>query len=96
MKKALFSFALIICCYGYGFATNKINIQVQQQDSKVKAESKKKVERYDFSLFKFLTPKKTTIKKDTTNLSKEQINNHRLDEKTTFHQEKPLVFFKFS
>ena len=96
MKKNLFLFALITGCYGYGFATNQITFQAQTQDTKVKPKVKKKVIRYDFSLFKFIVPSKTFQKKDSTNLTEERFNALKSKDETTFHQEKPFVFFKFS
>ena len=96
MKKLILSALLFIGFGVYGFATNKIEVQLKQTQKEEQPETKKKVDRYDYCLFKFmdLLPKK--IEKDTTQVSEQLFQRKELTEETTHHQEKPLDFFMFS
>lgn len=96
MKKLILSALLFIGFGVYGFATNKIEVQLKQTQKEEQPETKKKVERYDYCLFKFmdLLPKK--IEKDSTQLSEQFLQRKALNEEATHHQEKPLDFFMLS
>ena len=96
MKKLILSALLFIGFGVYGFATNKIEVQLKQTQKEEQPETKKKVERYDYCLFKFmdLLPKK--VEKDSSQISDVLLRRKELKEETTHYQEKPLDFFMFS
>lgn len=97
MKKLVLSCVLTIGFGAYGFATNKVEIQTQTSPKEVKETSKKKAERYDFSLFKFVKSYSRQLpEKDSTKVIENQIPNAKSKDATTYNYEKPLTFFKFS
>tara|TARA_R110002111_G_scaffold138717_1_gene204555 strand:+ start:135 stop:434 length:300 start_codon:yes stop_codon:yes gene_type:complete len=96
MKKLILS---AICTIGfcvYGFATNKVAIQLDHQQKEETSSQKKKVERYDFSLFKFIKPLPKKQENDSSKTSEELLKGKNQLNETTYHQEKPLDFFIFS
>ena len=96
MKKLVLSTAFTIGFCVYGFATNKVEIQLDHQQKEETTTQKKKVERYDFSLFKFVKPLPKKVEKDSTKISEELLKRKGQLNETTYHQEKPLTFFMFS
>ena len=97
MKKLVLSAVFTIGFCVYGFATDKIEIQTQiSQKEDPQEEPKKKVIRYDFSLFKFVKPLPRKTELDSTKISEESLKRKASNESTTYHQEKPLSFFMFS
>tara|TARA_B110000503_G_scaffold142743_1_gene240701 strand:- start:3681 stop:3980 length:300 start_codon:yes stop_codon:yes gene_type:complete len=96
MKKLILS---AICTIGfcvYGFATNKVKIQLDHWQKEGTPAQKKKVKHYDFSLFKFVKPLPKKEEKDSTKTSEELLKGKNQMNETTYHQEKPLTFFIFS
>lgn len=97
MKKLVLSTLFTVGFCVYGFATDKIEIQTQIPQKEVpQEEPKKKVVRYDYSLFKFVKPITRKTKLDSTKISEELLRRKASGEATTYHQEKPLTFFMFS
>lgn len=96
MKKVILS-ALFTIGFGiYGFATNKIEIQLDNYQKEETPTVKKKTESYDYCLFKFmLVPLKKT-ETDTLKKKEDQLKKKMPSEETAHHQEKPLDFFMFS
>ncbi len=73
--------------------TNNNNIE-QQKQNKAKAEKKDK---YDFSLFKFITPQKSESQQDTLKVPTEQLKHkNKFNGETTILYEKPRAFLMFS
>tara|TARA_B110000046_G_scaffold137350_1_gene143644 strand:- start:12742 stop:13032 length:291 start_codon:yes stop_codon:yes gene_type:complete len=96
MKKLVLSAVFIIGFCIYGFTTNKAEIQLDNfQKEKIQTQ-KKKVESYDFSLFKFVKPLPKRQEKDSTKTSEELLKGKTQKFETAYHQEKPLTFFMFS
>lgn len=96
MKKLLLSATLTIGFGIYGFSTNKIEIQLDNGQKEETPAPKKKIERYDFSLFKFVKPLPIKVEQDSTKISDEALKRKNQSNETTHHQEKPLDFFTFS
>ena len=96
MKKLVLSVVFTIGFGVYSFATNKIEIQLDNQQKEEIPTPKKKIERYDFSLFKFVKPLPKKELKDSTKTSEEYLKRKNQSNETTHHQEKPLSFFMFS
>jgi len=97
MKKSVLTIALGLGIYTASLANNvPDNNGVGNGDQKEKVEQAKKTKKYDFSLFKFVSPSKNE-QKDTTNtkIQKKKIDTDALKE-TTFHYEKPRSFLMFS
>jgi len=93
MKKIIFSFILGIGFGAYGYAAHKpVTSQLDQKEEKAKT---KKAEQYDFSLFKFVTPK-LIEEKDSVNKKTPKSTNYKEKNSTTYHYEKPLTFFRLS
>ena len=97
MKKVALTVILFAGFGVYGFATNKIEVQVDKVQQEPKGNDKSKVDKYDFSLFKFLRTQIIKSPETDSTKSKEQskiLENSKDD--TTYHYEKPRDFFKFS
>ncbi len=100
MKKLLGFYMVFGFCFACNVASAKsnetINVDNHNTDPKTQQEQnkveKKKPTKYDFSLFRFLTPN-STQKVDSTNL-KAKPKNEALKDETVYV--KPLSFFKFS
>lgn len=96
MKKVVLTFTLFIGFGVYGFATNKIEIKLEQGQKQKNAKNEK-TEKYDFSLFKFIrtqaikNPEADSIRRNEE--TKVLIDS---DDDTTSHYVKPLDFFRFS
>ena len=94
MKKLFFT---ILFAFGFmlvGFASQnhaKQKIIAQKENNKSTLESSKK---YDFSLFKFVTPKKKV--QDTTRQKKNLIQKESKSDETTYIYENPRCFLMFS
>ncbi|MFT6165524.1 MAG: hypothetical protein ACJASF_000203 [Vicingaceae bacterium] len=96
MKKLILSAVCTIGFCVYGFATNKVEIRLNHPQKENTPTQKKKVERYDFSLFKFVKPLPKNKEKNSTKTSEELLKGKNQMNETTYHQEKPLTFFIFS
>jgi tRNA G10 N-methylase Trm11 len=105
MKKHyyLFSLAIVALSFSAYASTNNKAKKTQSEitlEQKVQSKNKKENAKYDFSLFKFITPKKST-EQDSTIKSEESQNEvkREFENETTdlFDQgQKPRSFFKFS
>lgn len=73
MKKLVLSAVFTIGFCVFGFATNKIESQLDNHQKEENPTQKKKVERYDFSLFKFVKPLPKKQENDSTKTSEELI-----------------------
>ena len=96
MKKLVLSAVFTVGFCVFGFATNKIEIQIDNQQKEETPTQKKKIERYDFSLFKSVKPLPKKQEKDSTKTSEELIRGKSQKLETAYHQEKPLAFLMFS
>ncbi len=98
MKKLVLSVVFTIGFGVYSFATNKIDIQLDNKQKDETPIKKKKIERYDFSfnLFRFVKPLPAKQENDSTKTSEEYLKHKNKSNETTYHQEKPLNFFMFS
>jgi uncharacterized FAD-dependent dehydrogenase len=94
MKKLLLSFILGIGFGAYSYALDS-SLNIEQQQNQDQKKAVKKTEKYDFSLFKFTSPKQT-IEKDSIEQVKEQLPAEKLEDETTYEIQNPRVFFRFS
>ena len=94
MKKLILSFILGVGFGAYGYAVNNKPVS-GQHDQKPEQNKTKKVEHYDFSLFKFIAPK---IVEEKDSLKKKVPKTSEFNKKdiTTFNQEKARALFKLS
>jgi|GEM_PF-2346242 len=75
-------------------ADNNTNGIEQQKETKTKTQKK---EKYDFSLFKFITPSKTETKQDSLKpVNKGIREDGKYNGETTLLHEKPRAFLMFS
>ena len=94
MKKLFFT---ILFAFGFmlvGFASQNQAQQKQIAQQKNSESSSEKSKKYDFSLFKFVTPDKE--KQDTTKQIEEFIPQKNKRDETTYIYEKPRCFLMFS
>ena len=94
MKKLILSFVLGVGFGAFGYAANN-KPSDSQLDQKKDQSKLKKVEHYDFSLFKFITPKimeeKDSIKNETPKPSQ-----FKKKDLTTYDYENDRAVFKLS
>ena len=100
MKKLL---ALSIFCLSVtvGFASTHTNTKPEIEnhnltDQKSQKQSSDKKVKYDFSLFKFITPAKQNTESDTLKLDKKTPKDKAFSGETTEIYEKPRCFLMFS
>ncbi len=93
MKKLVLSFILGIGFGVYSYAASK-QVTTIQEPQKKESSKKKKVERYDFSLFKFVTPSFNKSKTDSLTAPIHKKERSNLKDDTTYlfsnRYEKPL------
>lgn len=99
MKKIILSFILGVGFGAFGYASSASQSSTQDPQKK-ETVKKEKVERYDFSLFKFVTPSIYKSKTDTVGSPIEKKKSSKFKEDTTYlfsrNYEKPLRSFKLS
>lgn len=96
MRKYLLLLALMVGFGTYGFATNKIEIKTQKPQKEDKTVTKKKVEKYDFSLFKLVKSSTKKVNTDSTKTSEEKHNFNKAKDETTDLYAKPRDLFRLS
>jgi len=100
MKKLL-AFSVFCLSVSIGFASTHTNTKPEIEihsttDQKSQKQSTDKQEKYDFSLFKFITPVKQETESDTMNLEKKTPKEKAYSGETTEVYEKPRCFLMFS
>ncbi|MAY82969.1 MAG: hypothetical protein CMP59_02450 [Flavobacteriales bacterium] len=100
MKKLL-ALSIFCLCVSVGFASTNTNTKPildnnGTADQKSQKESSEKKAKYDFSLFKFITPAKQNSESDTLKIEKETPKDKPFSGETTELYEKPRCFLMFS
>ena len=96
MKKIIFTLSLTFGLCVFGFATSQIQIAPQNDQEQDKKETKAKIERYDFRLFRFATPLIKATVEDSTKVSEINLKTKKDNSPSAFYQEKPFTFLRFS
>ena len=99
MKKVFLSVVFILGFGIYAFATDKVQIDQEQQNKTEKTISDK-TQKYNFSLFRFIRTN-PTIKKEPSDSLKRKEESRKIPyqfkgETTHNNYEKPFIFFRLS